>query len=188
MGVYMDFGTASGPVHGRRFSNSARPSSQARACEDTGWMDCQGASDKRKTLITGHVVQSSARLHRGRAEKGWKHACTERNLVRVRAADRLREGAPAEQGERHEHAALQQGRQREAPGHHLGRIRANRKQPQPRGVRERRLDEVDAQALIVRLQGRPWWTWRSAPPPWPPSSRSWTRSEWSLSSPLLRKT
>src|SRR2546427_67876 len=85
-----------------------------------------------------------------RANKGWKHACTEGNLVRVRTADRLREGAPAGQGERHEHAALHERRQRQAPGHHLGRIRANRKQPQPRRIREWRLDEVDAQALIVR--------------------------------------
>src|SRR5438132_5046584 len=87
-----------------------------------------------------------------RANKGWKHACTEGNLVRVRAADRLREGAPAGQGERHEHAALHERRQRQAPGHHLGRIRANREQPQPRRVREWRLDEVDAEALIVRLR------------------------------------
>src|SRR5207237_197209 len=87
-----------------------------------------------------------------RANKGWKHACTEGNLVRVRAADRLREGAPAGQGERHEHAALHERRQRQAPGHHLGRIRANREQAQPRRVREWRLDEVDAQALIVRLR------------------------------------
>src|SRR6266480_6734092 len=87
-----------------------------------------------------------------RANKGWKHACTEGNLVRVRTADRLREGASAGQGERHEHAALHERRQRQAPGHHLGRIRANRKQPQPRRVREWRLDEVDAQALIVRLR------------------------------------
>src|SRR3989449_3839669 len=158
------------------------------ACAWNGWMDCQGASDKRKTLIRDHVVQSSARLHRGRAEKGWKHACTEGNLVRVRTADRLREGAPAGQGERHEHAALYERRQRQAPGHHLGRIRANRKQPQPRRVREWRLDEADAQALIVRNQGRPWWTWRSVPPPWPPSSRSWTHSEWSPSFPSSRRT
>src|SRR2546430_4711123 len=87
-----------------------------------------------------------------RANKGWKHACTEGNFVRVRTADRLREGAPAGQGERHEHAALHERRQRQAPGHHLGRIRANREQPQPRRVREWRLDEVDAQALIVRLR------------------------------------
>src|SRR2546425_10733139 len=87
-----------------------------------------------------------------RANKGWKHACTEGNLVRVRTADRLREGASAGQGERHEHAALHERRQRQAPGHHLGRIRANREQPQPRRVREWRLDEVDAQALIVRLR------------------------------------
>src|SRR6266566_1711965 len=87
-----------------------------------------------------------------RANKGWKHACTEGNLVRVRTADCLREGASAGQGERHEHAALHERRQRQAPGHHLGRIRANREQPQPRRVREWRLDEVDAQALIVRLR------------------------------------
>src|SRR2546426_1664765 len=151
-------------------------------------MDCQGASDKRKTLIRDHVVQSSARLHGGCAEKGWKHACTQGDLVRVRPADRLRKGAPAEQGERHEHAALFEGRQREAPGHHLGRIRADRKQPQSRRVREWRLDEAKEQALIARIQGRPWWTWRSAPPPWPPSSRSWTRSEWSPSSPCSPRT
>src|SRR5436190_1381599 len=82
-----------------------------------------------------------------RANKGWKHACTEGNLVRVRTADRLREGASAGQGERYEHAALHERRQRQAPSHHLGRIRANREQPQPRRVREWRLDEVDAQAL-----------------------------------------
>src|SRR5205809_649830 len=87
-----------------------------------------------------------------RANKGWKHACTEGNLVRVRTADRLREGASAGQGERYEHAALHERRQRQAPSHHLGRIRANREQPQPRRVREWRLDEVDAQALIVRLR------------------------------------
>src|SRR5712692_8932037 len=144
---------------------------------------CQSPSDKRKTLIRGHVVHLSARPPNGWcAEKGWNHACTQGNLVRVRAADRLRDGASAEQGEGHEHAALQQSLQREAPGHNLGRIRANREQPQSRRVRERRLDEVDAQALIVRIQGRPWWTWRSAPPPWPQSSRSWTLSEWSHSS------
>src|SRR5436189_6260121 len=85
-----------------------------------------------------------------RTNKGWKHACTEGNLVRVRTADRLREGASAGQGERHEHAALHERRQRQAPGHHLGRIRANREQPQPRRVREWRVDEVDAQALIGR--------------------------------------
>src|SRR5712691_12745756 len=108
----MDFGTASRAVTRRRFSNAQGRVRGRGPAGETGWMDCQRASDKRKTLIRGHVVQSSARLHRGRAEKGWKHACTERNLVRVRTADRLREGAPAEQGERHEHAALQQGRQR----------------------------------------------------------------------------
>src|SRR2546421_961477 len=121
------------------------------ACAWNGWMDCQGASDKRKTLIRDHVVQSSARLHRGRAEKGWKHACTEGNLVRVRTADRLREGAPAGQGERHEHAALHERRQRQAPGHHLGRIRANREQPQPRRVREWRVGEGDWEAPIRPL-------------------------------------
>src|SRR5256885_406367 len=87
-----------------------------------------------------------------RANKGWKHACTEGNLVRVRTADRLREGAPAGQGERHEQAGLHERRQRQAPGHPLGRIRATREQPQPRRVREWGLDEVDAQALIVRLR------------------------------------
>src|SRR5437667_4290002 len=87
-----------------------------------------------------------------RANKGWKHACTEGNLVRVRTADRLREGGTGGHGERDEHAALHEGRQRQAPVHHLGRIRANREQPQPRRVREWRLDEVDAQALIVRLR------------------------------------
>src|SRR5947207_14593961 len=85
-----------------------------------------------------------------RANKGWKHACTEGKLVRVRTAYRSRERASAGQGERYEHAALHERRQRQAPGHHLGRIRANREQPQPRRVREWRLDEVDAQALIVR--------------------------------------
>src|SRR5437879_11736198 len=89
-----------------------------------------------------------------RANKGWKHACTEGNLVRVRAADRLREGASAGQGERHEHAALHERRQRQAPGHYLGRIRANREQPQPRRVREWRLDEVDAEAQIGRASWR----------------------------------
>src|SRR5438046_5801030 len=87
-----------------------------------------------------------------RANKGWKHACTEGNLVRVRTADRLREGASAGQGERYEHAALHERRQRQAPSHHLGRIRANREQPQPRCVREWRLDEVDAVTVIVRLR------------------------------------
>src|SRR5437879_12949463 len=52
----------------------------------------------------------------------------------------------------HEHAALHERRQRRAPGHYLGRIRANREQPQPRRVREWRLDEVDAEALIVRTR------------------------------------
>src|SRR2546421_4665636 len=84
-----------------------------------------------------------------RANKGWKHACTEGNLVRVRTADRLREGASAGQGERHEHAALHERRQRQAPGHHLGRIRANREQPQPRRVREWRLGEVYGAEPIV---------------------------------------
>src|SRR5436853_7897207 len=87
-----------------------------------------------------------------RANKGWKHACTEGNLVRVRTADRLREGASAGQGERHEHAALHERRQRQAPGHYLGRIRANREQPQPRRVREWRVDGVDEEALIVRVR------------------------------------
>src|SRR5437879_12425884 len=87
-----------------------------------------------------------------RANKGWKHACTEGNLVRVRTADRLREGAPAGQGERHEHAALHERRQRQAPGHHLGRIRANREQPQPRRVREWRLAEVDAPGMTARTR------------------------------------
>src|SRR5881392_118273 len=145
--------------------------------------DCQTLSDKRKTLIAEGVVQPSARCHMGGARKGMEHACTEGDLVRVRTADRLRQGAPAEQGGWHEHAALFQGHQRQAPGHHLGRIRADREQPQPRRVRERRLDEVDAEALSARIQGRPWWIGRSAPPPWPPSSRSWTPSEWSPSSP-----
>src|SRR2546428_7280842 len=84
-----------------------------------------------------------------RANKGWKHACTEGNLVRVRTADRLREGASAGQGERHEHAALHERRQRQAPGHHLGRIRANREQPQPRRVREWRLGGGDVVAPIL---------------------------------------
>src|SRR5947199_5675878 len=136
--------------------------------------DCQTLSDRRKTLIAEGVVQPSARCHMGGTRKGMEHACTEGDLVRVRTADRLRQGAPAEQGGWHEHAALFQGHQRQAPGHHLGRIRADREQPQPRRVRERRLDEVDAEALSARIQGRPWWIGRSAPPPWPPSSRSWT--------------
>src|SRR2546422_4151201 len=136
------------------------------ACAWNGWMDCQGASDKRKTLIRDHVVQSSARLHRGRAEKGWKHACTEGNLVRVRTADRLREGAPAGQGERHEHAALHERRQRQAPGHHLGRIRANRKQPQPRRIREWRFVEVDTQTPTPpKSKKKMWGTASAAPPP-----------------------
>src|SRR2546427_8607003 len=85
-----------------------------------------------------------------RANKGWKHACTEGNLVRVRTADRLREGAPAGQGERHEHAALHERRQRQAPGHHLGRIRANREQPQPRRVREWRFGMLATLGTHIR--------------------------------------
>src|SRR5438552_3682142 len=69
-----------------------------------------------------------------RANKGWKHACTEGNLVRVRTADRLREGAPAGQGERHEHAALHERRQR----------------PQSRRVQGCVWNEVNAQSVIVR--------------------------------------
>src|SRR2546430_6002936 len=106
-----------------------------------------------------------------RANKGWKHACTEGNLVRVRTADRLREGAPAGQGERHEHAALHERRQRQAPGHHLGRIRANRKQPQPRRIREWRLAVGDgAAALIPKPKKTTAVPAFGAAPPAPPSS------------------
>src|SRR3989442_15934097 len=147
-------------------------------------MDCQGASDKRKTLIRDHVVQSSARLHRGRAEKGWKHACTEGNLVRVRAADRLREGAPAGQGEGHEHAALYERRQRQAPGHHLGRIRANREQPQPRRVREWRLGGGEGQAPKLPPTKTTAGPARWAPPPAPPLSLVAPPPPVPLSSPL----
>src|SRR2546425_12790081 len=80
---------------------------------------CQQTSDKRKTLI---ALLSYSRQHasiRWRYE-GMEHACTQANLVRVRAADRRGEGPPAEQGSGHEHAAVHEGRQRETPGHHLG--------------------------------------------------------------------
>src|SRR2546428_10940454 len=109
-----------------------------------------------------------------------EHACTATNLVRVRAANRRREGPPAEQGTRHEHAPLHEGRQRETPGDHLGRVREGRVRPRPRRVRERRLDEADAKALIPRPREGPWWAWGSTPPPWPPILRSGFPSDWPL--------
>src|SRR3989442_13787361 len=116
-----------------------------------------------------------------------EHACTATNLVRVRAANRRREGPPAEQGTRHEHAPLHEGRQRETPGDHLGRVREGRVRPRPRRVRERRLDEADAEALIRRPRGGPWWAWRSAPPPWPPSLGSGILSAWAPFFPCSRR-
>src|SRR2546425_1142207 len=112
-----------------------------------------------------------------------EHACTATNLVRVRAAYRRREGPPAEQGTRHEHAPLHEGRQRETPGDHLGRVREGRARPRPRRVRGRRVDEGDARALLRRPGEGPWWPWRSAPPPCPPSLRSGILSAWPHSSP-----
>src|SRR6266571_1508328 len=76
-------------------------------------------SDKRKTLIPHAVVRMSASPIRG-THDGMEHASTQRDLVRVRSADRDRQGTPAEQGEGYEHAALFERRQREAPGHLLG--------------------------------------------------------------------
>src|SRR2546426_1294153 len=80
---------------------------------------CQQTSDKRKTLI---ALLSYSRQHASIwwRNEGMEHACTQGDLVRVRAADRRGEGPPAEQGSGHEHAAVHEGRQREAPGHHLG--------------------------------------------------------------------
>src|SRR5438093_2040024 len=92
-----------------------------------------------------------------RRTEGMEHACTQGDLVRVRAADRRGEGPPTEQGSGHDHAALYEGRQRETPGHHLGRVRTDRQRPRPRRVRERRLDEADAKALGRRSsRGGPW--------------------------------
>src|SRR5205823_4876743 len=148
---------------GRDRDHAARPHAVAR----TGAI--VKASDKRKTLIWT-LSYDRQRASIGSASKGMEHACTPRNLVRVRAANRIRERPPAEQGRGHEHAPLHEGRQRKAPGDHLGRIRADREQPQSRGVRERRLDEADAEALTGSVpNGGPWGT-RSARPLWPPSS------------------
>src|SRR5206468_1689026 len=80
---------------------------------------CQQTSDKRKTLIASLSYSRQHASIRWRYE-GMEHACTQANLVRVRAADRRGEGPPAEQGSGHEHAAVHEGRQRETPGHHLG--------------------------------------------------------------------
>src|SRR2546430_13323786 len=80
---------------------------------------CQQTSDKRKTLI---ALLSYSRQHASIwwRNDGMEHACTQGNLVRVRAADRRGEGPPAEQGSGHEHAPVHEGRQRQPQGHHLG--------------------------------------------------------------------
>src|SRR2546425_3340072 len=97
-----------GPPVDRRSAASAAPS-----------IAFVKVSDKRKTLIPRGVVRVSASPIRGTHE-GMEHASTQRDLVRVRSADRDRQGTPAEQGEGYEHAPLFERRQREAPGHLLG--------------------------------------------------------------------
>src|SRR5207249_1060962 len=52
---------------------------------------CQQTSDKRKTLIASLSYSRQHASIRWRYE-GMEHACTEANLVRVRAADRRGEG------------------------------------------------------------------------------------------------